>query len=429
LLLPEAHSTPWGEAGLFIGVDAEKAAPSRHRNGKMMIPDFQFISVPRIVFGAGTRDLIAGEMKAIGGLALVVTGGRSLEESGTWERIQGQIQKAGVACERVRVSGEPSPELIDKTLAALRGRGVALVLSIGGGSVIDAGKALAAMMPQDCSVTEFMEGIGDREHNGQVLPHIAVPTTSGTGSEATKNAVLSRVGPDGYKKSIRHDNFIPDLAVVDPELVLSCPASVTAATGLDACTQLLESYVSTKASPMTDALALSGLGFVSDSLLSACSDGAGDTAVRAEMAYGSLISGICLANAGLGIVHGLAASIGGLFDIPHGVVCGTFLGTATAETIGALRERGGGSLALEKYARVGALFAGREYRRKDRDLLCDSLVETLHAWVEKLDIPRLSTYGISQKDCAEIVRKTGNKNNPAELTPAEIERVIVKRLE
>ncbi|MDO9514965.1 MAG: iron-containing alcohol dehydrogenase [Syntrophales bacterium] len=393
-----------------------------------MISDFQFISVPRIIFGAGSRDLIAEEMRRLGGRALVVTGGGSLEESGAWGGIEGQIQKAGIACERVRALGEPSPELIDESVAALRGSGVTLVLSIGGGSVIDAGKALSAMMTQDCSVTEFMEGIGGREHNGAVLPHIAVPTTSGTGSEATKNAVLSHVGPDGYKRSIRHDNFIPDLAVVDPELVLSCPAGVTAATGLDACTQLLESYVSTKANPMTDALALSGLGFVGDSLLLACGEGAGDTAVRAAMAYGSLMSGICLANAGLGVVHGLAASIGGMFDIPHGIVCGTLLGTATEEIIGALRERGGESVVLEKYARVGALFAGREYCRKDRNFLCDKLIEILHAWIKELDIPRLRDYGVLREDCAEIVRKTENKNNPVNLTPAEIERVIVKRL-
>jgi len=393
-----------------------------------MIPGFAFVSAPRIIFGAGTRNLIAGEVRKIGERVLVVTGGSSLDRSGAWGRIEAQIREAEIACERVRVSGEPSPELIDETVAGLRGKGVALVLSIGGGSVIDAGKALAAMMTQDCSVTEFLEGIGDREHDGAVLPHIAVPTTSGTGSEATKNAVLSRVGPGGYKRSIRHDSFIPDLAVVDPELTLSCPADVTAATGLDACTQLLESYVSTKASPITDALALSGLGYAGDSLLAACGGGAGDTAVRAGMAYASLMSGICLANAGLGVVHGLAASIGGVFDIPHGVVCGTLLGTATEETVRALRGRGGKSPALEKYARVGALFTGRGYRRDDRDTLCDGLVETLHAWVEKLNIPLLHVYGISRKDCAGIARKTGNKNNPVELTPAEIERVMVERL-
>ncbi|TFG91225.1 MAG: iron-containing alcohol dehydrogenase [Syntrophobacterales bacterium] len=395
----------------------------------MMIPYFQFISVPRIIFGAGTVGLLAGEMKKIGGKALVVTGGSSLEKSGSWGRIEGQIQRVKIACERVSVSGETSPELIDEAVAALRGTGVTLVLSIGGGSVIDAGKALAAMMTQNCSVTEFMEGIGGREQNGAVLPHIAVPTTSGTGSEATKNAVLSHVGPDGYKRSIRHDNFIPDLAVVDPELVLPCPAGVTAATGLDACTQLLESYVSLKASPMTDALALSGLGFVGDSLLLACGEGAGDTAVRAAMAYGSLMSGICLANAGLGVVHGLAASIGGMFDIPHGIVCGTLLGTATEETIGALRERGRESVALEKYARVGALFAGREYRGRDRELLCDRLIEILHAWIEELDIPRLRAYGVLREDGAGMVQKTGNKNNPVALTTAEIERLVMRRLE
>ncbi|TFG91647.1 MAG: iron-containing alcohol dehydrogenase, partial [Syntrophobacterales bacterium] len=145
-LFPEVRGTLWGETGPVNGADTETAAPSHHRNGKMMIPDFQFISVPRIIFGAGTVGLLAVEMRKIGGKALVVTGGSSLEKSGSWGRIEGQIQRAGIVCERVRVSGEPAPELIDETVAVLKGKGITLILSIGGGSVIDAGKALAAMM-------------------------------------------------------------------------------------------------------------------------------------------------------------------------------------------------------------------------------------------------------------------------------------------
>ena len=180
---------------------------------------------------------------------------------------------------------------------------------------MDAGKAISAMLTQEGSVKDYLEGVGHKHPSGNKVPFFAVPTTSGTGSEATKNAVLSEIGPNGYKKSLRHDHFVPDLAIVDPDLTLSCPPGLTAYSGMDAFTQLLEAYVSTKAHPFTDALCEKALELLSGSLLQAYQDGENIEA-REAMSYAAWTSGIVLAQVGLGVVHGFASAVGGMFDNP-----------------------------------------------------------------------------------------------------------------
>jgi alcohol dehydrogenase class IV len=269
--------------------------------------------------------------------------------------------------------------------------------------------------------------VGTAQHNGEKIPLIAVPTTSGTGSEATKNAVLSRTGDDGFKKSLRHDNFVPDVVVLDPKLTVSCPAHITAACGMDAFTQLLESYVSTDASPMTDALAFSGLEHVARFLVPASTDRAKDLDVRGGMAYAALMSGITLANAGLGVVHGVASPIGGFFNIPHGVVCGTLIGEATSATIRKLvQEHGSTHPALRKYSRVGVLLCGAA--EEDTQRGCESLVSKVNEWTEILNIPRLGDYGVRESDLDRIIAGSGNKNNPVQLGPKEIREILRRRL-
>jgi alcohol dehydrogenase len=355
-----------------------------------------------------------------------VSGGSSLKASGRWDLIVDKLRKNSIELLTLSVSGEPSPNQIDDAVDQYRERGISAVLSIGGGSVIDAGKAISAMLPLRDSVTAYLEGIGDKKHSGMKIPFIAVPTTSGTGSEATKNAVLSSVGTAGYKKSLRHDNFVPDVALIDPELLVSCPEHVSAACGMDAFTQLLEAYVSPQASPYTDALAYSGIAHMKESLIPACTT-PDDLHARASMAYAALTSGVVLANAGLGIVHGLASPIGGFFSIPHGVVCGTLVGVATKRNIERLRDAGG-EIALQKYARIGALLVNREYREGDIDQNCRFLVERIDQWINELKIPRLAAYGITQSDLERIVEKTGNKNNPVDLGSDDIRNILLERL-
>lgn len=393
-----------------------------------MITSFTFSRVPVIYFGAGKFGLLGEIISRFGRKALVVTGERSFVTSGGKEALGQILDEKSITPVFVSVSGEPSPEFIDTVVSRYRDYGIDTVCAVGGGSVIDAGKAISAMLPHDDSVFEYLEGVGTgKMHDGVKVSLIAVPTTAGTGSEATKNAVLSRVGRDGFKKSLRHDNFVPDVAVIDPELALSCPPSVTAASGMDAFCQLLESYVSPQATPMTDALAISGLSHVSENLVPACTTGAQNPGVRAGMAYGALLSGITLANAGLGVVHGLASVLGGLFPIPHGTICGTLVRAATEATIEQLKKGKGSAVdALEKYARVGALVSDSDC--VDRERCCCQLVEKLHEWTEVLKLPLLGEFGVTRSDIDLIIERTENKNNPAQLERDVIRRVIESRI-
>jgi alcohol dehydrogenase class IV len=390
---------------------------------------FAFSGVPAIRFGAGEFRGVGRLLKGMGDHVLVLTGASSLERAGRWDGLARDLAEASVRFSRVKVEGEPTPDFVDRTTIRFRNRGIRVVLAVGGGSVVDAGKAVSAMLTQKASVREFLEGVGTRQHNGEKVPFVAVPTTSGTGSEATRNAVLSEVGPKGFKKSLRHERFVPDLALIDPELMLSCPPEVSAACGMDAFTQLLESYVSTRASPFTDALAKSGISFLKDSLIPVCTTEGGNVEKRAAMAYASLASGITLANAGLGVVHGLASPIGGFFPVPHGVVCGTLVGAGTRINIEKLRSQGpAGISALRKYARVGALLGAGACREEDVNGCCDLLVGRIDEWTETLGMPRLSEYGVCASDLDRIVEGAENKNNPVRLTDAEIRDLLSMRL-
>ena len=390
----------------------------------MVIPSFSFSRIPQIYFGAGSFDNIESIIGSQARSALIVTGARSFKSTEKRSRLQEMLSNRSITAYDISVSGEPSPDLVDSAVAEFRGKSIDIVVSIGGGSVIDAGKAISAMLTQTVSVVDFLESVGTGiKHSGEKIPFIAVPTTAGTGSEATKNAVLSRIGPGGFKKSLRHDNFVPDAVVIDPELIRHCPPAITAACGMDAFTQLLESYVSTKANPMTDALAYSGLSYVKDSLVEVYTGGSRSIDSWAGMAYGAFMSGITLANAGLGIVHGLASPVGGYFDIPHGVICGTLVGPATRVTIDKLRTRGDkGMPFLRKYANVGALFTGSD--NEDIHYLCDTLLKTIDEWTETLKLPSLREYGIGESDFDRIIDGAGNKNNPVHLDRNEIRKIL-----
>ncbi len=395
-----------------------------------MIQSFSFARIPNIIFGLKSFSKLFDIILNYGKNIVIVTGGSSLERSGKWADIVSNIDDRGITTDRVVIKEEPSPTIIDQYTSEFRGKKIDLVIGIGGGSVTDAGKAISAMIPKKDSVKNYLEGVGTKLPDGEKIPYIAIPTTSGTGSEATKNAVISEIGPQGYKKSLRHENYVPDVAIIDPELMITCPPDITAACGLDAFTQLLESYVSTQASPMTDVLAKSGIINVKDNLISACNEGSSNINVRSEMAYGSLLSGITLANAGLGIVHGLAGPIGGLFEIPHGFACGTLLAEATKTNIELLKEKGPkGKESLAKYAHIGALVADEECFMIDKiPEYCEILIEKLEEWTSELKIKRLGKFGIKEEDIAEIVDKASVKNNPVTLSKDNMKNILLNRL-
>ncbi|MCF8216248.1 MAG: iron-containing alcohol dehydrogenase [Chlorobium sp.] len=391
------------------------------------ISSFSLHKLPALHFGAGSFSLLPQLVVGFGNRPMVVTGGRSFEDSGRLSQLLDALLQVSSGYRHIRIDGEPSPEMIDDAVTAGKQDGIDMVVAIGGGSVIDAGKAVSAMLFQEHPVERYIEGRPDfLSHDGRKAPFFAVPTTSGTGSEATNNAVISRVGPDGFKRSLRHPAFVPDVAVVDPELVCTAPGSLTAASGMDAFTQLLEAYVSPFATPFTDMLADQGIRYFGRSFLSACSNGRTDVAVRADVAYAAYLSGIVLCNAGLGIVHGFASSVGGAFEIPHGVLCATLLAEATRENIRQLRLSGSGSRALSKYAAVGRVLAKRP-DVSDVDA-CDMLVETLEYWQQELDMPLLGHYGIGREHIEHLSLVTRSKSNPVELQPESLKNILLARL-
>lgn len=389
-----------------------------------MIESFTFSALPKIIFGNGSFSRLPGLIKGYGPNAIIVTGKKSFRESSHNTFLLQEMDASGIKHKTIIIPGEPSPEMIDNAAEQLRSFNACVVVSIGGGSVLDAGKAISAMLTADGSVTEFLEDVGTKEHPGTKIPFIAVPTTSGTGSEATKNAVISKTGASGFKKSLRHDNFIPDIALVDPELTLNCPPEITAASGMDCFSQLVEAYLSTKASAFTDALAIEGLKAVKKSLFRSFLNGNNKEA-RAGMSFAALTSGICLANAGLGVVHGFASSIGGMYEIPHGLICGTLMGECNEATVRKLKASGSNPSAMIKYASLGQLFIDKQ--GMDNGYYVDVFIEFLNGMTEKLNLPCLKNAGVRKSDIPSICNATGVKNNPVKLDNRELESILIKR--
>ena len=391
-----------------------------------MITPFSIARLPRIEFGPGRIAQMPGIAARYGKRLLIVTGGRSFTATAQWEALQRALDQGQFHYDLVRIAGEPSPDEVDAIVHDQRARAFDLVVGIGGGSVLDAAKAIAGLLKPGNTVMDHLEGVGpELPYRGPATPFIAVPTTAGTGSEATKNAVLTRQGPDGFKKSFRDDTLVADYAIVDPDLLAGCPPDLIAANGMDAFTQLLEAYVSARANPVTDALALAGLAAVRDGLFAWYRGGEGAPAGRARMALAALLSGICLAQAGLGSVHGLAQPLGSLFPIPHGVVCGTLVAAATRVNCEAMQARTPGHPALVKYALVGRLLGADP--SADEASARHYLLSTLEEWTQLLNLPGLSALGVAEADFARIVvnsRGSSMKTNPVELQDAEVERIL-----
>jgi alcohol dehydrogenase class IV len=401
---------------------------------------FSISRLPELVFGEGRLSELPAILgkRGIRSVALI-TGGASFRKTEAYERLRGDLASYGITGQEFSVSREPSPEIVDSitqelTASGAKGRGdserkaaVEGVLAIGGGSVIDAAKAVAAMLTMEGSTADYLESVGEKTPTGTRLPLFAVPTTSGTGTEATKNAVLSRVGEGGFKKSLRHDNLVPDLALIDPLLTLSCPPEVTAASGLDAITQLIEAYTSVRATPFTDALALGALETAGRAFPRVCKDGS-DKEARAGMAYAAYISGICLAHAGLGVVHGIASPLGGLFPVPHGVVCGTLVAEATRYTLArAIRiDDPSENSVLHRYARAGMALSGRDADSDNGNAAL--LVTTLERYIRDTSLPALGAFGITRTDARRVAEKVDAKNHPIPLTVDDITSIIEGRL-
>jgi len=387
--------------------------------------------LPRILFGAGRIAELPAQIAGFGHQALLVTGGDSLSHTPQWATLQAALTAQGIAWDCLRVTGEPSPAVVDAAVQQYRARQIQVVVGIGGGSVLDAAKAIAGLLRPGNSVLDHLEGVGrGLPYRGPTTPLIAVPTTAGTGSEATKNAVLGVSGIAGYKKSFRDEALVAEVALIDPDLLESCPPALIAANGMDAFTQLLESYVSSRANPLTDALAWSGMSAFQQGFFAVWNpqDPPSARSGRSQLAYAALLSGITLAQAGLGSVHGLAAPLGAFFACPHGVVCGSLLAEATDINITALQPRQPAHPALAKSAAVGRLLSGAT---ASDEAARAELVTVLRAWTTRLALPRLRDYGMNVADLARVVaasRGNSMQTNPVLLLDEELETVLQRRL-
>lgn len=395
-----------------------------------MLNAFSIARLPRIEFAPGAIQQLPRYIFQFGRRALIVTGGRSFIDSEHWTQLEKNLKQQGIAAALFSVTGEPSPQLVDDCVKQFSDQKFDVVIGIGGGSALDAAKAIAGLLISGQSVMDFLEGVGpELPYTGPAVPLIAVPTTAGTGSEATKNAVLSVQGKQGFKKSFRDDKLVAEYAILDPNLLASCPSDLIAANGMDALTQLMESYVSTRANPFTDALAMSGLHAVRDSLLPWYRQEGDTTKYRGQMAYAAMLSGITLAQCGLGSVHGLASPLGAFYPIPHGVVCGTLVAEASVVNINSMLQREPENSALAKYAEMGRVLAqspGLEETEAQQ-----ALISLLHQWTEQMQLARLSSYGVKQDELDHVVqhsRGSSMKTNPIVLTDAEIKSLLESRL-
>lgn len=378
---------------------------------------FEFSTAARILFGEGAALGAGTAASGYGGRALLVTGSDASRAAAVRER----LEAAGMALIQKAVSGEPVVGWVREASERAHNERRDVVVACGGGSAIDAGKAVAAMLANPGDPLDYLEVIGKgRPLLNRSVPFIAIPTTAGTGAEVTRNAVLG--SPEhGVKASLRSAGMLPVLAIVDPVLSLGLPPLLTACTGFDALTQLIEPFVCTRANPMTDAFCREGIPLVARSLRRAV-EHPDDLGARADMALASLLSGLALANAGLGAVHGFAAPAGGQFPAPHGAVCAALLPHAIRTNLRALRARQPGSPALDRYREAAALLTGNRSARAE-----DAL-----EWIEELaadfHIPPLGHWGIAASDASSLaVRATASssmKANPVPLTAAELEALV-----
>lgn len=378
---------------------------------------FEFGTANRIIFGSGAVARVGRLAAALGRRVLVVTG--SSPERG--EALLRQLKDQGLVIDRVTVAGEPSLMHVADVVGHARRQKTEVVIGFGGGSVIDTGKALAALVSNPGDVLDYLEVIGrGRPLTTAPAPCIAVPTTAGTGAEVTCNAVLKSTEHD-VKVSLRSPMMFPRFAVVDPEVTLSLPPAVTAATGMDALTQLIEAFVSKRANPLTDTLCRDGIKKVARSLRTVyCQPD--DTAARSDMSLASLFSGLALANAGLGAVHGLAGPLGGLCDAPHGVICAKLLPTVVKINVQALQSREPTSAALVRYQKAFRWLTG------SRTATAIDGIEWLNQLVKDLQIPPLCNYGLRSSHTARLVlqaqKASSMQTNPVSLSAAELEEIV-----
>lgn len=389
----------------------------------MPIANFQFAPMPHLHFGWGIRQQLIQHLQTqYAGRIVLITGNFLSQPAQFGQILRDALLESNRHIDHFTVSGEPSPELVDYIVAQCK-PDTQVVVGLGGGSVLDAAKAIAGLIPSQTSVMDYLEGVGTgKPFDVETCPFIAVPTTAGTGSETTKNAVLSRIGE--FKKSFRDNKLLATEAWLDPELLKSCPTEILYSTGMDAFTQLLESYTTLKPNPITDALAWQGMTLFKG----AFEDINSNNATRQQNGYSNLmlaasLSGTTLANAGLGAVHGLAGPIGAFFEAPHGIVCAKLLAPITAANIETLLKTDPSSIVLKKYQQIGRLFNPELAEGQ----LLEGLLKTLKTYSDTYTPHELSVFGLSMDNIQPVLntcRSGSMLGNPVTLSDEQLLNAI-----
>ncbi len=382
---------------------------------------FEFSTATRIIFGPGRLPEVGPIAAAMGRRALLVTG-RSGERAQPLLRI---LESQGVGFLMFTVSGEPTTTMAQEAAALAKRERCDFVIGLGGGSAMDAAKAVAALLTNPGDLLDYLEVIGRGTPIARLAaPLIAIPTTAGSGAEVTANAVLA--SPQyKVKVSLRSPLMLPRVALIDPELTYALPRSLTATTGLDALTQLIEPFVSNKANPLTDGLCREGMSLAARSLSRACEHG-DDHEARQDMACASLFGGLALANGKLGAVHGFAAPLGGMFPGPHGAICARLLPLVMVANIRAMKERMPESAALLRYEEIARILTANPGAALDDGI----------RWVEELcdalEVPALASHGLKEEDFVTLIEKasvaSSMQGNPIKLTPREMEEILRRAL-
>jgi alcohol dehydrogenase class IV len=382
---------------------------------------FEFATANRIIFGARKLNGLGDQVKGRAKRLLLVCG----NSSDAIPRVREILSAQDILFDEFHVHGEPTVDTASEGVLVALEHGADMVIGLGGGSVLDAGKAISALATNRGDIFDYLEvvGKGGALMNAP-LPYIAIPTTAGTGTEVTRNAVLESPS-HGVKVSLRSPMMLPSIALVDPELTYSLPPEITASSGLDALTQLIEPFVSVKANPMVDAICREGMCHAAQSLRQAYHNGA-DASAREGMSLASLFGGMALANAALGAVHGFAGPLGGMLHAPHGAICARLLPLVMEANIKALESRQAGHVAIERYVEIAQIVTG------DKNASAQDGVKWVSDLVSELNIPSLSAHGMNESQIPAAVEKTLNassfKGNPIPLNEGELREILERAL-
>lgn len=393
------------------------------------LTDFSISRIPTLDIGTGsmkkiTKWILLNNSKKV----LLITGNKSIENEYKLDQITQLIKKANASFERIICQKEPSVFFADEIIQKYHIKNFDSVIAIGGGSVIDLGKVLSALLPQGNSVMDHIEIVGKGiPYNGLKLPFLVLPTTSGTGGEATKNAVLGKFEKKtGFKFSIRHEKLIPDSVIIDGNLLTSLPKEITISSGFDTLTQLIESFLSRSSNEFSDSIVWSGLKLFIPNFINACGKDSSNPAVRELIGYASFCSGVGLTNADLGIVHGIANHAGSRFSIPHGIVCSMLLSASQKINLKAIKQRDPNNYSLKKMALIGNLFTPNEDMSEEDYIKV--FIEKIDEWTNTLKVPFLSKYGVKDEDINDLILGSSNRKNPIKLYEDEIRNLLNLRL-